>query len=87
MYVYLVLILSLFTLIFLAFLFSSMVQSVQESFNPMLGVTSWVTAEHFNVFYLAASLVTNLWTYIIGVIILGLAYWAWIYTQRKGVGG
>lgn len=84
-YVYLVLIVSLFALIFFALLFSTMIQSVQEGMNPYLDVTSWVDAEHFNTFYLAASLVTNVWTYIIGLIIFGLMYWVWIATQRKGV--
>jgi hypothetical protein len=65
----------------------TMIQGVQEGVNPLLGVSTWATTEHFNTFYLAASLVTNLWTYIIGIIIIGLAYWAWIYTQRRGVGG
>ncbi len=87
LYVFLVLIISVVALVFLALLFSTMIQGVQEGTNPLLGVSTWVTPEHFNVFYMAATVVTNFWTYVFGIIILGLMYWAWIYTQRKGVGG
>jgi hypothetical protein len=78
-----VLILALFTCIFFAFIMSSMISNIQGSFNPLLGADTWVTAGHFNTFYLAASLVTNFWTYVIAIIVLGLGYWAWIYTQRN----
>ena len=85
MYVYLVLLIAIPALIVFAFMFSTVIQAVQESMNPMLSSNTWVDTEHFNVFYTAASVVTNFWTYILGIIILGLGYWAWIYTQRKGV--
>ena len=87
MYVYLLLIIAIPALIVFAFMFGTVIQAVQEGMNPSLGVETWVDSEHFNVFYTAASVVTNFWTYILGIILLGLAYWVWIYTQRKGVNG
>lgn len=66
-----------------AFILSTMVGSVQSAMNPSLGSSSWVDLEHFNVFYLAATLVTNIWTYIVALIVFGLMYWAYIYVQRR----
>jgi hypothetical protein len=74
---------ALFACIFFAFIFSQAVESVQAAMNPYLGNSSWATPEHYNAFYLAATLVTNVWTYIIPLVFIGLAYWAWIYTQRN----
>jgi hypothetical protein len=75
---------SLIAGIFLSFLFGSVIQNVQESTNPLLGVDSWVDAEHFQTFYLAANVVTNLWTYFFGLIIFGLMFWVYTYVQKRG---
>jgi hypothetical protein len=63
------------------------VQEVQETGNDMLDPSVWVTPEHYNTFYLASLFLTNIWTYIIGIVFFGLFYWAVIYTQRKNAGG
>lgn len=85
MYLFLVLILAIVVLLFFSFYFGSMVQNVQESFNPQLGADTWATPEHFNTFYLATTLMTNVWTYIFAFIFFSLMYFAYLYTQRRGV--
>lgn len=60
---------------------------MQESVNPMLDSDAWLTPEHYSTFHAAASVLTNMWTYIIAIIVFGLLYWGIIYTQRKNVGG
>lgn len=62
---------------------ASMIGNVQEGLNPLLGADSWVTIDHFQMFYGATTLVTSVWTYIVAIIIIGLGYWAWIYVQRR----
>ena len=85
MYLFIVLILAIVVLLFFSFYFGSMVQNIQESFNPQLGEENWATEDHFNTFYLAATLITNIWTYIFAFIFFGLVYFSYLYTQRKGV--
>ena len=34
---------------------------------------------------LADTFMGNLWTYLLVIMVLGLLYWAWIYSQRKSV--
>lgn len=79
------LIIAIPAIIVFSFIFATVVQNVQEAVNPDLTADSWATEEHFNVFYSAATVVTNFWMYMIPIALIGLAYWAWIYTQRKGV--
>ena len=85
MYLYLVLFVGLIALLFLAVLFSTVMGNVQESFNPQLESSTWVTEDHYNVFYLASTTLTNIWTYIYAFIFFGLVYFAYLYTQRRGV--
>ena len=84
MYVYLVFILGLMAVLGFMFLMSTAIQRIQTTFNPQLTNSSWIDAAHFNVFVLAAGLVTNIWFYFAVFIIFGLAYWGWVYTQRHG---
>lgn len=59
---------------------------IQDALNPIIEETLSVSEEHFNVFALAATFITNLWTYIILGIFLILAYWAYTYSQRRSAG-
>jgi TRAP-type C4-dicarboxylate transport system permease small subunit len=86
MHLYVVLFVGIVALAFFAIYFSTVIQYAQEAFNPYLTTTSWVDEEHFNIFYLAATLLTNLWTYVFVFIFFGLVYYAYLYTQRRGVG-
>jgi len=82
-----VLFIALAACIVFALLFQTIVQNVQTSVNPELAADNWLTPEHYSTFHAAATVLTNLWTYIIAIAIFGLLYWAVIYTQRKNVGG
>lgn len=81
-----VLIISLIASVFFAFMFMTVIEKVQDTINPQLIDTAWATEDHYTAFYWAATLVTNLWTYIIAFVLFILAYWAYIYSQRKGAG-
>lgn len=85
MYLFVVLIVGLIALIVFSFLFGSVIENVQRSFNNYLGVDKWVTSDHFNMFYLAASFVTNIWTYIYAFAFFGMLFFAYLYSQRRGV--
>lgn len=87
MYLILVLIAALIILVLFSFLFSSVVENIQNAFNPTLDITSWATPEHYNTFYYAASLVTNIWTYVFVFIFFGLCYFTYTYSQRRGING
>ena len=82
-YLFLILIVGIVALAFFSFYFSSIVENVQHAFNPYLGSGSWVTNEHYNVFYVATGFLTNVWTYIYGFIFFGLIYFSYLYTQRR----
>lgn len=85
MYLYLVLLIGLVALVFFSIYFSTVIQYVQEAFNPKLTSTTWVDTEHYNVFYLAAAFLTNVWTYIFVFIFFGLVIYAYRYSQRRGI--
>jgi uncharacterized BrkB/YihY/UPF0761 family membrane protein len=68
------------------FLFMTAIGSIQDALNPMIEEGLSVSEEHLNTFSLAATLVTNLWTYIIAFIFIVAAYWAYIYSQRRSAG-
>jgi hypothetical protein len=80
-----VLILALFVCIFFGFIMADMISNVQQGLNPLLAADTWVTADHFQMFFSASTLVTSFWTYIVAIIVIGLSYWAWIYVQRRNV--
>jgi len=81
-----VLIISLIASVFFAFMFMTVIEKVQDALNPSLTDTNWVSEDHYTAFYYAATLVTNIWTYIIAFALFVLIYWAYIYSQRRGAG-
>jgi len=81
-----VLIISLIASVFFAFMFMTVIEKVQDALNPTLGASSWASDNHYTAFYWAATLVTNIWTYIIAFVLFILAYWAYIYSQRRSAG-
>lgn len=86
LFVYMVLIVGLIVGVVFVFLFMSAFEHVQESFNPYLAEENWVSEEHYVAFGYAAGLVTNIWTYFIGFVVFILAFWAYVYNQRRGAG-
>lgn len=81
-----VLIISIIASAFFAFMLMNVIQGIQEAVNPVLAESNWISEEHYTAFYYAALLVTNVWFYIIVIIFFILAYWAYIYSQRKEAG-
>lgn len=69
-----------------AFLFMDAIGGVQASLNLAVAEALDASPDYFTTFSLAATFVTNLWTYMVAVIFIILAYWAYIYSQRKGAG-
>jgi uncharacterized BrkB/YihY/UPF0761 family membrane protein len=86
LYVYLVLAICLAAGIFFGFLMMNVVEKVQDAINPLIDYDQWATDAHYDTFYLAASFVTNVWTYIIALIVFVLAYWGYTYSQRRTYG-
>jgi len=86
LYVYLVLIICLAAGIFFGFLFMNVVGVMQESINPLLAESNWASATHFTTFYYASLFVTNFWQYIVAFVVFVVAFWAYIYSQRRGAG-
>ena len=82
-WIYIVLIATLFSVAFFGFLLSSGVQQFQEQINPELNESKWVSSSHFDAFVLAATFVNNLWILFPVILILGLAYWAYTEAQRR----
>lgn len=85
MNLYVVFIVGLVLVIMFGFLFSTVIQSTQEVFNEKLTADTWIDADHFNAFYLASTLITNIWTYIAIFAFFGLVYFAYLYSQRRGI--
>lgn len=86
LYVYVVLMVALAAGVFFGFLFMNVIGTLQESINPLVGSEEWATTAHDTVFYYAATFITNIWQYIIVLVVFIVAYWAYIYQQRKGAG-
>lgn len=72
--------------IFFAFLFMNVIEKMQDAMNPLLAQDQWATVTHYDTFYYAAQFVTNIWTYIIALIVFIVGYWGWVYSQRRSAG-
>lgn len=81
-----VLIISIIVGVFFWFLFANVIESVQDTINPTLADSNWMTTDHYNAFVYAANFVTYLWTFMVALIIFILAYWVYIYSQRRSAG-
>lgn len=86
LFVYMVLIIALIAGIFFAFFYMNVIEKVQDTINPLIAEDQWAAATHYSLLYYATLFVTNLWTYIVAIIVFILAYWAYIYSQRRGAG-
>ncbi|MHA2219478.1 MAG: hypothetical protein ACXACY_26510 [Candidatus Hodarchaeales archaeon] len=83
-FVYVVIIVSLISLAFVWFALASVVQRVQEGLNPSLNASAFADTDVYNAFVSASSFITYIWMFFLGLILFGLLYWAYIYSQRKG---
>jgi len=68
---------------FLYFALYIPISQIQTSIaNVMSGYSGDSTYASYQ---LADIFMQNLWTYLLVIMVLGLLYWAWIYSQRKSV--
>jgi len=81
-----VLIISIIAAVFFWFFFANAIESVQEAINPTLASGNWVSTDHYNAFVLAANFVNYLWMFLVAIAFFILAYWVYIYSQRRSVG-
>lgn len=86
LYTYVTIILALAAGIFFAFLFMNLIEKIQDAMNPLLTQSQWATAAHYDAFYYAALFINNLWMGIVAFVIFIIAYWAYIYQQRRSAG-
>jgi len=70
----------------MAFIFMTMIEQVQAAFEPALTTSHWISGDAYMAYYYAATFVTNFWQYILAFIIFIVAYWLYIYNQRRGAG-
>lgn len=71
---------------FFWFLYANVIQSVQENVNPQLGESEWATETHYAFFALANNFLTSFWTYLFALVVSVVAFWVYIYNQRRGAG-
>lgn len=83
---YMVLIAALIIGCVVAFLLMTVISHVQETFGPALSASHWVSADLYMAYYYAATFITNFWQYIIAFVIIVMAYWLYIYNQRRSAG-
>ncbi len=87
MYLYVVLILTLVVGAFLWYFMAVVVQSIQEATGSYYVEGNFPTAANFNTFSLANTFMNYFWTLFLVALVLGLAYYGWVYSQRKLAGG
>jgi len=86
LYVFSVIIVSLFIMAFLWFIMYGPIVAIRT--GVVAAMTPYdVENSTYDSFELADTFVTNLWLYFLVIFVIGLAYWVWIYTQRRDVPG
>lgn len=83
LYVYIVIIITLFAAVFFSFLLASGIEQVQIQLNPSLGEEKWHSTQHYETFSLAAWFTNNIWLAFPALIIFGLMYWGYNEAQRR----
>lgn len=87
MYLYVIIILTLIVGGALWFFVSLVVEKIQIATGPYFVEGSFPTAANFNAFSLANTFMNYFWTFFLVILVLGLAYYGWVYSQRKLAGG
>ncbi len=85
LYLYMVIILSLFACAFIWYVMGVCIQAVQEGTAASMASDKWVSNETYATFTLANTFVDNFWVYFLVLFVLGLLYYGYIFSQRKGV--
>jgi hypothetical protein len=83
LYSFLVVIITLVACGFFWFLMANVVQGIQEAVNPSLVESNWIASEIYTAFTYASLFITNFWSFFLVILVLGVSYWIYIYSQRK----
>jgi len=84
LYVSAVVLVSLFIMAFLWFGLYSVMDGINTA--AVASITQYDTENStYSQFTLANTFMTNLWLFFLVIVVFGLLYWVWIYSQRKNV--
>lgn len=84
-YVYAVILVSLFIMGFLWVIFNAVVVPLQAGISTAMSPYNVANTSYQN-YVLADTFMTNLWTYILVLFVLGLLLWVYHYSQRERAG-
>jgi len=84
LYVYAVVLVTLFVMAFLWLVLYAVVVPLQAGINSIMAQYD-VANSSYQSYELANTFMTNLWAYLLVLVVLGLAYWIYIYSQRREV--
>lgn len=82
-YVFGVLIVSLFIMGFLWFIMYAVITPIQASIATSMSPYDVANSTYAN-YELADTFMTNLWAYMLVFVVFILLYWVYLYSQRKG---
>lgn len=85
LYLYIVLIMALVACGFVWYVIACAVQAVQVGVGSTISSDKWVSNSTYQTFDLANTFVNNFWTYFLVLLVLGLLYYGYIFSQRKGI--
>lgn len=69
---------------FIIILFQIAITGVSNAISSQMTANSGV-GEPYTAWGYANTFIVNIWYYMLAIALMGLAYWVWTYTQRKGV--
>lgn len=84
LYVASVVIATLFIMGFLWFCLYACMSQIQSAVASSMSQYDVANTTYAN-FELADTFMTNLWSYLLVIVMLGLGYWVYIYSSRKGI--
>lgn len=82
MYVYAVIIATLFVMGFFWFMFYAGVSLTRASVSNVM--VQYNNNDTYTAFEYADTFMANIWGFFLVIMVLGLLYWAYIYSQRRG---
>lgn len=82
LYIYGVIVVTLFVMAFVWFICFAVITPVRTGITAQM--TQYNSTNTYGNFELADTFMSNLWAYILVITVLGLLYWVYHYSQRKG---
>jgi hypothetical protein len=78
------------TILAVAFVWYMLARAVSAMQSGVVNQTSsemWISDDNWNAYYLANAFMNNLWQFFLVFLVLGLLYYGYIFSQRRGQGG